>query len=205
MHSVTTISAFVRSPWVERSGAHSKKTLFIGRSFIKSIDRSVEKSNNSIIDHLVCQAKLLLQYYQDFYSIWKSRSRWTTQRSAIGEELLFVLKCCPTSPTSSRKMAKLLCSHIEPYILEQVMIYSGILLKTECNKMWKFTEAEVPWEPLRYGASSEICTINHIIWIYGGFQKLLLCVIWIGHTIPKDFLLYQKWVTNDVKATFLTN
>ena len=75
-----------------RSGAHSKKTLFIGRSFIKSIDRSVEKSNNSIIDHLVCQAKLLLQYYQDFYSIWKSRSRWTTQRSAIGEELLFVLK-----------------------------------------------------------------------------------------------------------------
>ena len=58
-----------------RSGAHSKKTLFIGRSFIKSIDRSVEKSNNSIIDHLVCQAKLLLQYYQDFYSIWKSRSR----------------------------------------------------------------------------------------------------------------------------------
>ena len=106
-----------------RSGAHSKKTLFIGRSFIKSIDRSVEKSNNSIIDHLVCQAKLLLQYYQDFYSIWKSRSRWTTQRSAIGEELLFVLKCCPTPPTSSRKMAKLLCSHIEPYILEQVMIY----------------------------------------------------------------------------------
>ena len=57
--------------------------------------------------------------------------------------------------------------------------------------MWKFTEAEVPWEPLRYGASSEICTINHIIWIYGGFQKLLLCVIWIGHTIPKDFLLSQ--------------
>ena len=105
-----------------RSGAHSKKTLFIGRSFIKSIDRSVEKSNNSIIDHLVCQAKLLLQYYQDFYSIWKSRSRWTTQWSAIGEELLFVLKCCPTPPTSSRKMAKLLCSHIEPYILEQVMI-----------------------------------------------------------------------------------
>ena len=66
-----------------------------------------------------------------------------------------------------------------------------ILLKTECNKMWKFTEAEVPWETLRYGASSEICTINHIIWIYGGFQKLLLCVIWMCHTIPKDFLLSQ--------------
>ena len=163
-----------------RSGAHSKKTLFIGRSFIKSIDRSVEKSNNSIIDHLVCQAKLLLQYYQDFYSIWKSRSRererWTTLEECNWRRTFVCTKMLPAPPTS-RKMAKLLCSHIEPYILEQVMIYSRILLKTECNKMWKFTEAEVPWEPLRYGASSEICTINHIIWIYGGFQKLLLCVI----------------------------
>ena len=123
-----------------KEAKESKKTLFIGRSFIKSIDRSVEKSNNSIIDHLVCQAKLLLQYYQDFYSIWKSRSRWTTQRSAIGEELLFVLKCCPTPPTSSRKMAKLLCSHIEPYILEQVMIYFTFCWRqnvTKCGSLLK--------------------------------------------------------------------
>ena len=190
MHSVTTISAFVRSPWVERSGAHSKKTLFIGRSFIKSIDRSVEKSNNSIIDHLVCQAKLLLQYYQDFYSIWKSRSRWTTQWSAIGEELLFVLKCCPTPPTSSRKMAKLLCSHIEPYILEQVMIYFTFCWRqnvTKCGSLLKLRSHGnlFVMELVQKFAPSTTS------YGYGGFQKLLLCVIWIGHTIPKDFLLSQ--------------
>ena len=104
------------------------------------------------------------------------RERWTTLEECNWRRTFVCTKMLPAPPTS-RKMAKLLCSHIEPYILEQVMIYPRILLKTKCNKMLKSTEAEVPWDTLRYGASWEICTINHIIWIWsGGFQKLLLYV-----------------------------
>ena len=144
------------------------------------------------------------------------RERWTTLEECNWRRTFVCTKMLPAPPTS-RKMAKLLCSHIEPYILEQVMIYPRILLKTKCNKMLKSTEAEVPWDTLRYGASWEICTINHIIWIWsGGFQKLLLYIIWICHTIPKvhffprihlkkPFMLKKSglfYTKNTIKTTF---
>ena len=80
------------------------------------------------------------------------RERWTTLEECNWRRTFVCTKMLPAPPTS-RKMAKLLCSHIEPYILEQVMIYPRILLKAKCNEMLKSTEAEVPWDTLRYGAS----------------------------------------------------